>query len=127
MADPIWSVLQQALASGSRSTVLKPLGWLVALTLAGAISAFSLNPTIWFSNVLGVMCVLSIILYIVAYIYFAITDKDALRSEKYSIQKLAIKNGFIGDDQTGYIPLKQSAYQHQDLIGSEVSKSKEEG
>lgn len=105
MPDPLWSVMQQALASGSRSTVLKPLGWLIALTLAGSIAAFGLASTGWFANVLGALCVMSIVLYILAYIYFALTDKDALRSEKYSIQKMAIQKGFIGDDQTGYIPI----------------------
>lgn len=105
MGDPIWSMLHQALASGSRSTVLKPLGWLIGLTLTGAIAAFRFSSSIWFSNTLGALCVLAILLYFVAYIYFGLTDKDALRSEKYSIQKLAIQKGFIGDDQIGYIPL----------------------
>jgi len=51
----------------------------------------------------GVLSGVAIGLYLVAYIYFGSTDKDALRSEKYSIQKLAIQKGFIGDDQVGYI------------------------
>lgn len=105
MADPFWSMFHQALASGSRSTVLKPLGWLIALTLAGAIGAFRLAAPTWFANTLGGLCVLAIVLYFAAYVYFALTDKDSLRSEKYSIQKMAIQKGFIGDDQFGYMPL----------------------
>ena len=115
MAAPIWSVLQQALASGSRSTVLKPLGWLIALTLAGAISAFKFNPDIWFSDVLGGMCIASIVLYIVAYVYFGITDKDALRSETFSIQKMAIQKEFVGDDQVAYIPIKNTSASAQQI------------
>ena len=127
MADPFWSMLHQALASGSRSTVLKPLGWLVALTLTGAIGAFRLTATPWFSNTLGALCLLSIGLYFAAYIYFAITDKDALRSEKYSIQKMAIQKGFIGDDQTGYISLEnQIGTKHQTLPAIEAKKLGEE-
>ena len=123
MADPFWSLLHQALASGSRSTVLKPLGWLVALTLTGAIGAFRLAATPWFSNTLGALCLLSIILYFVAYIYFAIIDRDALRSEKYSIQKMAIQKGFIGDDQTGYIPLENPmGKNHRNLPAIEANK-----
>jgi len=66
---------------------------------------------IWLANTIGILCIISIILYIVFYMYFAFTDKDALRSEKYSIQKLAIQKGFIGDDQTGYIPLSNTSDQ----------------
>lgn len=126
MPAPIWSVLQQALASGSRSTVLKPLGWLIALTLAGTITTIRVNPTSWFSNVLGAMTILSILLYIAAYIYFAITDKDALRSEKFSIQKLAIQKGFIGDDQTGYISLKDGSVSTKAIPFSESEASNED-
>lgn len=104
MAAPIWSILQQALASGSRSTVLKPLGWLIALTLSGTIATFKLNPDVWFTHVMGGMCITSILLYIAGYIYFGITDKDALRSETFTIQKMAIQKGFVGDDSTGFIP-----------------------
>ncbi|MDP9524255.1 hypothetical protein [Pseudomonas putida] len=103
MAGPIWSMLQQALASGSRSTVLKPLGWLIALTLAGTITTFKLNPDAWFTHVMGGLCTLSILFYLAGYVYFAITDKDALRSETFSIQKMAIQNGFVGDDTTGFV------------------------
>jgi hypothetical protein len=103
--NPAWSTLHQALVSGSKSTVLNPLGWLVGLTLVGSISAQSLRSPPWFADTLGVLCILSIISYMVSYFYFAKTDKDALRSEKYSIQKLAIQKGFVGDDQTGYIPI----------------------
>ena len=105
MPDPIWSILQQALSSGSRSTVLKPLGWLVAMTLAGSIVAFGSTAPIWFTTILGILCLVAICLYFLAYIYFGLTDKDSLRSEKFSIQKLAIQKGFIGDDQTGYVKL----------------------
>lgn len=44
-------------------------------------------------------------LYLGAYLYFMFTDKDALRSETYSIQKLAIERGLRGDDLTGVITL----------------------
>ena len=105
MPDPILSTLQQALASGSRSTVLKPLGWLIGLTLVGTVSTHRFGVQDWLTNTLGCLCIASIVLYMVTYVYFAFTDKDALRSEKYSIQKLAIQKGFIGDDQAGYIPI----------------------
>jgi hypothetical protein len=124
--NPFWSTLHQALASGSRSSVLKPLGWLIALTLAGSVSSHRLGSPLWLGNTIGILCIVSIILYIIFYIYFALTDKDALRSEKYSIQKLAIQKGFIGDDQTGYIAIG-NVNDQRELLSQELQKGSEEG
>ena len=60
----------------------------------------------WLAGTVGALCIFSIVLYIVAYIFFALTDKDSLRSERYSIQKLAIEKGFVGDDKLGYMPVR---------------------
>lgn len=117
-------MFQQALANGSRSTVLKPLGWLVGLTITGTIAAYRWGSRSWFANTLGGLCVVSIVLYVLAYIYFAVTDKDSLRSEKYSIQKMAIQKGFIGDDQTGYIPIPKHESPNAYIISSPESEQK---
>ncbi len=75
---------------------------------------------------MGGMCVSSIALYIVGFIYFGLTDKDALRSETFSIQKMAIQKGFIGDDKSGYIPLEQNASQLIALPQKEVGADSED-
>jgi hypothetical protein len=103
----MWSTLQQVLSGNTKSTVLKPLGWLIGLTLVASVSMYHYGVPAWLAGTVGTLCIASIVLYIAAYIYFAITDKDALRSERYSIQKLAIQKGFIGDDQSGYMPIQQ--------------------
>lgn len=46
-----------------------------------------------------------IIVYISAYTYLLFHDRDALRSEKYSIQKLAIERGLVGDSEFGIIDM----------------------
>ena len=43
------------------------------------------------------------LLYLFTYIFCLFTDKDALRSENYSISKLAIEKGIIGDNITGMV------------------------
>jgi hypothetical protein len=43
------------------------------------------------------------LLYIAAYGYCLVNDRDALRSETYSIQKLAIEKGYIGDSTVGIL------------------------
>lgn len=35
-------------------------------------------------------------------------DRDSLRSEKFTIQKLAIEKGIMGDDVTGIAPLSNN-------------------
>ena len=55
---------------------------------------------------LGVSAAVAIVLYLIAYIYFAFKNPDELRSESYSIQKLAIEKGFIGDSISGDVNVK---------------------
>lgn len=56
---------------------------------------------------LGVATGLGILLYMVSFIYCLFGGKeDLLRTERYSIQKLAIEKGFIGDSISGVIRLK---------------------
>ncbi len=86
MADPILSVLQQALASGSHSSALNPLGLLGALSLPEAISRLSLNSTTFLSSVLERVCVTMIM---GTYACFAITEKHTLNNAKYLIAKKA--------------------------------------
>ena len=55
----------------------------------------------WIIKSLFLCTIVTIIVYVFAYIYLLLHDRDALRSEKYSIQKLAIEHGLVGDSETG--------------------------
>ena len=95
------AVLQQMSEGGTRSTVLRPLQvvfglLLLAVTSGGVAGA----PELLMHALLGCLGV-TFVSFIAAYIYFAFTDKDALRSERYSIQKMAIQKGLIGDSSSG--------------------------
>lgn len=102
MTLPLTSLFHKAMESGSKSTVLKPLAWFIAICASSSISASYFSSPDWLCGTFGVLCIIGMLMYLVAYIYFAITDKDSLRSEKYSIQKMAIQKGFFGDDVVGY-------------------------
>jgi len=68
---------------------------------------------------------LSVCLYLGAYTYCLVKDREALRSEKYTIQKLAIEKGFIGDSITGVFPIEPATGAR--LIGpTATSTSKED-
>ena len=55
----------------------------------------------WIIKSLFLCTIVTIIVYVFSYIYLLLHDRDALRSEKYSIQKLAIERGLVGDSETG--------------------------
>lgn len=99
----IQAFLQQATENGTRSTVLKPLAWLMSMLLAATLSAFYFNAPSWVGILFAIFCSLTMLLYLATYVYCIVTDKDALRSETYSIQKLALERGFVGDSIQGVI------------------------
>lgn len=97
----IRAFLEQATAKGTRATVMKPIGWMMALLISATLTAYYLKVPNWIGVTFAVFAGLTMLLYLLSYTYCLFTDKDALRSETYSIQKLAIEKGFVGDDLTG--------------------------
>jgi hypothetical protein len=64
----------------------------------------------WFIQTVLLMLAVFMALYGVAYVFFALTDSDALRSEKYKLQKIAIEHGLLGDSVTGlFDPAEETA------------------
>jgi hypothetical protein len=112
--------LEQATEQGSRSTVLKPLGWMMAMLIAATISGFGFCP-VWVGIIFATFAALTMCLYLFAYIFFMFKDKDALRSETYSIQKLAIEKGFVGDDMHGVLEIRDEGTLKQIADSSESS------
>jgi hypothetical protein len=105
----IRSFLQQASAEGSRSTVLKPIGWMISICIAATLSASYLKLEPWVGYMFAGFCGLTMLLYLVAYLYCLFKDRDALRSETYTIQKMAIEKGFVGDSTKGTFLVEQEA------------------
>lgn len=97
----IKAFLEHASAEGTKATVLKPLGWMTLIVISATLSAFYLKSPKWLGVLFSIFTCLTMILYLFTYIYCLFKDKDALRSETYSIQKLAIEKGFIGDSISG--------------------------
>jgi hypothetical protein len=50
---------------------------------------------------LAVFLCVFLLLFLVSYIYFGIKNPDYLRSEQYSLSKMAIERGLLGDNLTG--------------------------
>lgn len=103
MVDIIQAFLQQAAAKGARSTVVNPLGWLIAILFAGISAALYLKSPNWLLILITVFLSLTIIAYLVSYGYFALKSPDSLRSERFTISKMIIEKSIKGDSLTGLI------------------------
>jgi hypothetical protein len=94
---------EQMNATLSRSDVLKPLVWpvgiLATLTVAAAIGK---APT-WLLVILAIFLGVALLLYLGAFLFCLAADRDSLRSETYSLHKMAIEHGLYGDSAIGLI------------------------
>ena len=68
----------------------------------------------------------TLVLYLIIYILAFRKDPELLRSEKHSIQKLAIEKGFVGDSLQGIFDVKNVAERPRlaeaSEAGSEIEK-----
>lgn len=95
------SLQQHISATARRSDVLKPFAWLLAI-VASLLAAISIgNGPEWLQSLLGLGFVVLIGLYALIYIVCFVVDRDALRSESYSLNKMAIEHKLVGDSSTG--------------------------
>ena len=125
MTDALWGKLVssfvQARVSGSRSTVLAPLNLLLTVLLPSTIVASVWSPA-WIATVLVVSSVVVLLLYRFAYTFCLFQDKDALRSESYSLEKLRMDRGLLGDSTSGVEETKRD----QELIAAPATQVEEE-
>ncbi|MEO5707274.1 MAG: hypothetical protein ABIT10_09485 [Alteraurantiacibacter sp.] len=88
-------------AEMTRSDVLRSLIWPNAGLLMGLVAAISADADDWILMTLVIVFCLFMGLYGSAYVFFAVKDPDALRSEKYKLHKMAIEQGLVGDSLMG--------------------------
>lgn len=107
MSYPFFKELfERSDASGSRSTILKPLTWFLSILIGGVLSLTWLKASEWLVIFFCIVIVAVILLFLFAYIFCLFRNPDALRSESFSIQKLAIEKGVYGDSTTGMIKIE---------------------
>lgn len=105
MAGGIWELAtmlrEQVNATAKRSDVLKPLAWLTGIiaTLL-AILAISKAPE-WLMYWASLLLIALIALYAMSYLFCLFFDRDALRSESFALNKMAIEQKLLGDSTSG--------------------------
>lgn len=115
------SLREQMQANLSRSDVLRPLAWLVGLLLMALVSTLATQAPAWVVAALLIALAGSLILYLGAYIFCLLVDRDALRSERYTLHKMAIESGLYGDSRIGLIEPIDDKAGVQGLIGTNTA------
>ena len=82
----IRELLSRSDASGSKSTILKPLTWFLALIIGGILTLLKFGSPIWLTIMLAVIFCLGVAVFFFVYIYCLINDRDSLRSELSTIK-----------------------------------------
>jgi len=103
MLEYFRSLLQQAKIGYSRTSALNPVQWIFVISTGGLIGALSWHAPTWVLILFGAFSSLTIILFAYSYVFFMHKDSDALRSERYSLSKMAIEKGLLGDDIKGLL------------------------
>lgn len=115
----IRALLSHSDASGSRSTILKPLTWLLGLLFATLLAAFRFGAPVWFCYLLAGITILAILLFFFVYVFCLFKDRDALRSESFSLRKMQIEKGLYGDSNLGLIRRSNQEIENDHLLDSE--------
>jgi len=119
----IKELFERSDASGSKSTILKPLTWLISILLGAVILLQKVSAPSWLIIFLVSIVGLTILIFFFSYIFCLFKNPEALRSEKYSIQKLAIEKGIYGDDINGTYKLN-SENKTKEIDASNQSEKK---
>ena len=103
MPEFLRSFLEQATATGSKSTVLRDLRWFAGIVLTTLLAALHFKAPHWVLVCLAGLVGIVSFVYLGAYVYFALRSPDSLRSEKFTLSKMAIERSVVGDNLAGFI------------------------
>jgi hypothetical protein len=95
------SLSQQAQMNGSKSTALSPLGWALAILVSGLLGSLYYRAPSGVMIFFGASIAVVLISYLAAYFIFLARSPDYLRSERYSLSKMAIEKSLRGDNISG--------------------------
>ena len=97
------SFFSQASARGARSTALHALQWAIGLLLSAmALLVFGRAPE-WLLVGIAIAICAVLTVFLAAFVYLLFHNPDALRSEHFSLSKMAIEKGLVGDNIAGLV------------------------
>ena len=106
MVDSILTIkdlFQHAAARVSKSNILHPITWAIAILLPAALTSYKIGAPAIISAIIFSFFVLSTLILLFFFVYYGFKNPDLLRTEKYLIQKTLIEKGLFGDNLTGIL------------------------
>lgn len=98
----IRAFMQQASAQGARSTALNPLLWSLGSLLSALMVSVHLRGDLWLVATTAAMVGANLLVLLFSYLYLLTRDRDALRSERFTLSKMAIEKSLTGDTLSGF-------------------------
>jgi hypothetical protein len=102
LLNQFYSLLAQSSSTGSRTTALHPAHWLLGIVVGAELSAVKLGAPFGVLLMLAVFCGIAFAIEAFGFLYLLFKDRDALRSERFTIAKMQIEKGIMGDSVAGF-------------------------
>jgi ABC-type siderophore export system fused ATPase/permease subunit len=118
MSGFVKNILSQSNTTGARSTALHSLQWAMAIIFSSLATLIYLKAPHWLIVALAIMLGVLVILFVFAYLFLLFKNPDALRSEQYTLSKMALEKGLVGDSLSGLSPYTENP--HGRTIDSKV-------
>lgn len=99
--EKLFAHLSSASVAGSRNTALAPLHMVSALVLGAFLTGLWLMAPSSYLVFLATFCALALSIELGSYVYLLLYDRDALRSERFTLEKIRLEKGLIGDSMSG--------------------------
>lgn len=92
----------------AKSTAMSPILWLIAVVFSGTGILYLATQQIYvvYCGLFFILCLLAYAIR--CYDFFMKNDPDRLQSERYSIKKMELQQGQIGDTTSGLIDQSQA-------------------
>ena len=100
--------MQQASAQGARSNGLSALLMSSGTLLSAFLIALFLKVSLWPLVFLAVLSGINFLTFLFSYLFLLFNDRDALRSERFTLSKMAIEKTLTGDSLAGFKMIQDS-------------------
>lgn len=117
--------IAESTAKGARSTALQPLQWVLGMLLTALSPALWLGAPAWLTAALGIAGAVVLLVLLGSYVYLLIRSPDALRSESYTLRKMEIEKGLVGDNISGVYDPASVDSNRPGLVLNDISRDQE--
>jgi hypothetical protein len=102
------AIFEVATLDHARSTTLRPLHGALIITTIALLFEIGLGAPEWLLIITTICFSVVLLSFLTAYFYFMVKNPDCLRTERYSLQRMALEQN-LGDSISGVINLPDTA------------------